>query len=77
MPGHTDETSLRRDLSELWRIERMQIRRYTSGMSRQQWREQAPAAVTDVFPIDLDARDSVDEQGRVLLPIWQITATRV
>lgn len=73
MPGHTDEASLRRDLSERWRIERMEIRHYTTGMSRQEWREQIAAR----FDRDADPADGVDDQGRVLMPIWQITATRV
>jgi SAM-dependent methyltransferase len=72
MPGHTDEASLRRDLSEHWHVERMEIRGYTTGISRDQWRELIPAT----FSVDVDAAGAVDGQGRVLLPIWQITATR-
>jgi SAM-dependent methyltransferase len=75
MPGHTDEASLRRDLSPLWSVERMELRRYTTGISAEQWRGQMPAEM-DVFPLDLDSADAVDEHGRVLLPIWQITAVR-
>jgi ubiquinone/menaquinone biosynthesis C-methylase UbiE len=72
LPGRLDETSLRRDLSEHWRVERMDMRRYTTGISRQQW-EQIPAVV-EMFPPDHDVVDSVDDQGRVLLPCWQISA---
>jgi SAM-dependent methyltransferase len=73
LPGHLDETSLRRDLSEHWRVERMDMRRYTTGMSRQQWRARVPD-VAGMFPPDRDSADGVDDQGRVLLPIWQIGA---
>ncbi len=71
MPGHTDEASLRRDLGEHWQVERMEMRRYTTGLSGDRWRALLPGG--DVFRVDLD---EVDEQGRVLLPVWQITATR-
>jgi enoyl-CoA hydratase/carnithine racemase/SAM-dependent methyltransferase len=75
MRGHTDEASLRRDLSALWRVERMEIRQYTSGMSRQQW--EAQFSFESPAPRGSFANpESVDEQGRILLPIWQITAIR-
>lgn len=64
-PSHLDEASLRRDLSEHWLVERMDMRRYTTGMSRPRWRALVP---------DGDSADGVDEQGRVLLPVWQIRA---
>jgi SAM-dependent methyltransferase len=75
MPGHTDEASLRRDLNPLWPVERMELRGYTTGVSAEQWLELMPAGA-DLFPLDLDSADAVDEQGRVLLPIWQITSVR-
>jgi SAM-dependent methyltransferase len=75
MPGHTDEASLRRDLSEHWRVDRMDRERYTTGLSLAQWHEQMPPEAA-IFQVDLDSADAIDEQGRVLLPIWQITATR-
>lgn len=74
MPGHTDEASLRRDLGEHWQVERMELRRYTTGMSRDRWLGVLPGQ--GMFPVDLDSPDAVDAQGRVLLPVWQITATR-
>lgn len=75
MPGHTDEASLRRDLGQHWVVDRMEIRRYTTGMTREQWQGMMPVA-EGVFPADFVSADAVDEQGRVLLPIWQIAATR-
>jgi SAM-dependent methyltransferase len=68
MPANTDEASLRRDLSEHWRIERLEQRHYTTGLTQDRWRDMLPAAAP--FTVDLDP------QGRVLLPIWQITAIR-
>jgi SAM-dependent methyltransferase len=74
MPGHTDEASLRRDLGEHWQVERMEIRRYTTGITRERWAAIMPDQA--MFPPDLASADAVDAQGRVLLPVWQITATR-
>jgi SAM-dependent methyltransferase len=71
LPGHTDEASLRRDLGEHWRVERMDRRHYTTGLTTERWHELMPS--TEVFPVDFG---QADEQGRVLLPICQITATR-
>ncbi|HEV3361469.1 MAG TPA: class I SAM-dependent methyltransferase [Pseudonocardiaceae bacterium] len=71
LPGHTDEASLRRDLGEHWRVERMEKRHYTTGLSTARWHELMPPAA--LFPVDFGQADA---QGRVLLPIWQITAIR-
>lgn len=73
MPGHTDEPSLRRDLGEHWQVERMEVRGYATGMSAEQSRALLGAAGAAA---DLGWLDSVDEQGNVQLPVWQITATR-
>lgn len=75
MPGHTDEASLRQVLSEHWQVERMDVARYTTGLTREQWNALG-AAFQVAFPVDFDGDDAVDAQGRILLPIWQITATR-
>ncbi|HJP74609.1 MAG TPA: class I SAM-dependent methyltransferase [Pseudonocardiaceae bacterium] len=74
MPADTDEASLRRDLSEHWQVERLEQRHYTTGLTEDRWRAMMPAAA--VFPADLTSPGNVDAQGRVLLPIWQITAVR-
>ena len=71
LPGHTDEASLRRDLGEHWRVERMDRRHYTTGLSARRWHELMPS--DEVFPVDVGQADA---QGRVLLPIWLITAIR-
>jgi ubiquinone/menaquinone biosynthesis C-methylase UbiE len=76
MPGHTDEASLRRDLGEHWQVERMEVRDYATGMSAEQARAVMGAAVADGAAADLSWLGSVDAQGNVLLPVWQITATR-
>lgn len=70
LPGHTDEASLRRDIGEHWSIDRLRLRQYTTSATRDQMLAMAPAS-TAMF----DA-DSVDDQGRVLLPVWQISAVR-
>jgi SAM-dependent methyltransferase len=72
MPGHTDEASLRRDLGERWQVERMEVRGYTTGVSPEALRSLAAAGA----PVELSWLDSVDAQGHVQLPVWQITATR-
>ena len=69
-----DETSLRQAFTQAgWHIERMQPRRYTTGMTRLAFTEQVPAALRDQFLPDLD-QGATDEHGRLLLPVWQITA---
>lgn len=70
IPGHTDEASLRRDIGQHWRIDRMRLRRYTTNMTREQALGVVPGTA---FVID---DDSVDDQGRILLPVWQIRAVR-
>lgn len=78
LPASLDESSLRRDFGDGgWRIQRLQTVRYTTGLTREALTEQIPAGAGGVFPPDLDAPGSVDEQGRVLLPMWQITAELV
>ena len=67
LPGHTDEASLRRDLGQHWRVDRMEVRRYTTSVNRDQWQAMAPNA---------DSAVDFDDNGRVLLPIWQISAVR-
>ena len=69
LPGNTDEASLRRDLGQHWRVEDMRIARYTTNMTRDQWLAMAPAAAPE------PALD-FDDQGRLLLPAWQIKAVR-
>jgi SAM-dependent methyltransferase len=63
LAADTDEASLRRDLGEHWRVERMEIRRYTTNFTREQWLTMVP-----------DTTVEFDDNGHVLLPIWQITA---
>jgi SAM-dependent methyltransferase len=63
LAADTDEASLRRDLGEHWRVERMEIRRYTTNFTREQWLAMVP-----------DTTVEFDDNGRALLPIWQITA---
>lgn len=76
MPGHLDEASLRRDIDDQgWRVERVVRRQYTTGMSRASWQKQIPPEFANLLP-DLESSFGVDDQGRVLLPIWQITARR-
>lgn len=68
MPGHIDEASLRRDIGLLWSIDHMEIRRYTTNL--------APSVLQSLVP-NASMELAVDDgQGRSLLPIWHISATR-
>ena len=71
MTGHTDEASLRRDLGEHWQVERMEVRGYSTGMTREQSAALLSAAGGGSLTLD-----AVDAEGRVLLPVWLITARR-
>lgn len=75
LPGSLDEPSLRRAFADTgWRIRRMRTRRYTTGMTRQAWKEHIPAEMSEALLPELHSPAGVDEQGRALMPIWQITA---
>ena len=68
MPGNIDEASLRRDIGALWDIDHMELRRYTTNLP--------PATLLALVP-DASMELAVDDgQGRSLLPIWHISATR-
>ena len=75
MPGHTDEASLRRDLGEHWRIDRLQMRGYATSFTPEQWAATMPPAAAAFLPA-ADSPAGLDANGRVLLPIWQIRAVR-
>lgn len=75
VPGSMDEESLRRDLSPGWTIERMRMAQYTTRLTREEWQQIVPEAVAGFGP-NPDDPNGVDDRGRVLIPIWQITATR-
>ncbi|GGX48495.1 class I SAM-dependent methyltransferase [Streptomyces noursei] len=71
MPAATDERSLREALRDDWTIRRMEPRHYATGLTQQEWQKLAPVVPGDSEQADLV---TVDENGRVLLPFWQITA---
>ncbi|MFK0290581.1 class I SAM-dependent methyltransferase [Streptomyces sp. NPDC090442] len=71
MPAKTDEHSLREALRDDWTIRRMEPRRYTTGLTWQEWQSLVPA-VSEAA--ESDDAVSVDQHGKVLLPFWQITA---
>jgi ubiquinone/menaquinone biosynthesis C-methylase UbiE len=73
MPDGLDEASVRRLFTDGWRIERMESRRYTMSLTRAELSKVLPPGGGAVPPA-LDFLDSVDDQGRLLMPIWQITA---
>lgn len=75
IPDGLDEASLRADLESGWRIEEFTSARYTAGLTRSDWQENIVPLVGE-FPRDLQRPEAVDDQDRVLLPIWQIRATR-
>lgn len=70
LPGHTDEASLRRDLDQHWRVDRMEMRGYATSFTREQWAATMPPSVAAL------PAEGVDDRGRVLIPIWQIRAIR-
>ncbi len=72
MPGHTDAASLRRDLGQHWRIDRMQMRGYATAFTAEQWAAAMPPEAAALLSTD----SAVDAQGHVQLPIWQIRAIR-
>jgi SAM-dependent methyltransferase len=69
MPGNIDEASLRRDIGRWWHIDGMELRRYTTNLPPQMLRDLVPDASMELA-VD-------DGQGRSLLPIWHIAATRI
>jgi SAM-dependent methyltransferase len=76
LPAPLDEASLRDLFSDGWRIERMVRGHYTTALT--------PAALRGMFTSAgkelTSARESfgeLDDRGRVLVPMWQITAERV
>jgi len=68
MPGHLDEASLRRDIGQLWHIDQMEIRHYTTNLP--------PSALRSLVPTASMSLATDDGLGRSLLPIWHISATR-
>ena len=77
LPAGLDEASLRRLFSDGWRVERMATRQYTTAFTLATMRKLFSADGDAVPPAALDSLFGADEQGRVLVPIWQITAERV
>jgi ubiquinone/menaquinone biosynthesis C-methylase UbiE len=76
LPASLDEASLRRLFSDGWRLERMAPGHYSTAIT--------PAAMRETFSFEggavppmMDAGYRLDEQGRVLVPMWQITARLV
>ncbi|HEY4455367.1 MAG TPA: hypothetical protein VGN81_13715, partial [Pseudonocardiaceae bacterium] len=65
---------LRRDLGEHWQVERMEVRKYATGLSAEQTRMLLAAVPADA-PVDVSWLDSVGADGHVQLPVWQVTAT--
>ena len=77
MPAKMDEASLRQVFGECgWTIQRMQTRRYTTIMTRQQVHEQMPAELREHLIPDLDSQNTAEQEG-VSLPVWQISAQLV
>ena len=66
LPAPLDEPSIRAAFPAGWTIERFRPRQYTTALTTDAWGRRLPA----------DMAGAVDEHGRVLLPIWQITAVR-
>jgi SAM-dependent methyltransferase len=74
MTAHLDPDSLRRAFTAAgWDITRMQTRRYTTGLTPHAFAAQIPTAMREQLPPELDHAET-DDQHRLLLPIWQISA---
>jgi hypothetical protein len=76
MPAPLDEASLRELFSDRWRIERMASGHYTTAFTPAAMREMFTSAGSELMS-SLESFGGLDEQGRVLVPMWQITAERV
>ncbi|MEW1660793.1 class I SAM-dependent methyltransferase [Streptomyces sp. NPDC093707] len=71
MPADMGERGLREAFAGAWTIRRMEPRRYTTGLTLQEWQKLTPE-VSGVP--EQDDTVTVDREGRILLPFWQITA---
>ncbi len=68
------EANLRETVGEDWTIERLEPTLYTTSMTPEELR-QSVRAILDQDPAELDRLDT-DADGRVLVPVWQLKATR-
>ncbi|MFE3179217.1 class I SAM-dependent methyltransferase [Amycolatopsis sp. NPDC059090] len=77
IPYRITEQNLRETVGNGWTISVLEPAVYTTAMSREGLIA-AVAAVSEGEPPDPTALDSldVDEQGRVLAPVWRLAATR-
>ncbi|MBB4684887.1 class I SAM-dependent methyltransferase [Amycolatopsis jiangsuensis] len=75
VPARISEQSLRDTVGQGWTITRLERKAYTASITRDEAAEVARTMLQGEQAPDLGSLP-VDEQGRVLLPVWQLTAQR-
>lgn len=73
-PYLISEANLRETVGKDWTIEKLEPTVYTTSMTPDELR-QSVRAVLDADPAGLGGLDT-DDDGRVLVPVWQLTAAR-
>jgi SAM-dependent methyltransferase len=72
VPNPHTEAELRARFSDGWTIHRLQRRSYTCAFTQDQVRD-----LVERFDVSDTSMREVDDEGRLLLPIWQLTAERI
>lgn len=76
MPMVVTPDNLRANFGEHWEIQQITSTHYTSAFTRETLQQLDPASTT-AAGLEVNANDAaVDDQGRVLLPVWHLHATR-
>jgi SAM-dependent methyltransferase len=73
-PYLISEANLRETVGKDWTIERLEPTLYTTSMTAEELR-QSVRVILGQEPAELDRLDT-DDDGRVLVPVWQLKATR-
>jgi SAM-dependent methyltransferase len=73
-PYRISEANLRETVGKDWTIERLEPTLYTTSMTPDEL-QQSVRVMLDADPAGLD-RLATDADGRVLVPVWQLRATR-
>ncbi|MEU0794398.1 class I SAM-dependent methyltransferase [Amycolatopsis sp. NPDC005961] len=73
-PYLISEANLRETVGKDWTIEKLEPTVYTTSMTAEELK-QSIRTMLDAEPAGLDRLDT-DDDGRVLVPVWQLTAVR-
>ncbi|VVJ16906.1 SAM-dependent methyltransferase [Amycolatopsis camponoti] len=73
-PYLISEANLRETVGKDWTIEKLEPTVYTTSMTAEELK-QSIRTILDADPAGLDRLDT-DDDGRVLVPVWQLTAVR-